>query len=130
MFSRIETDALDALHWAPVQHVMKDHKHGRDEARTIQVLPAPDSLFPNLVQALLIERHVADLRGNPKSDIPLRWISLAQTLAATPWRPSHSTSPVTWGSRTNRMMSTMAKTHLASAPVRVESNETQVSAVS
>ena len=36
-------DALDALPWqsVPVQHVMKDRGHGRDEVRTIQVLPAP-----------------------------------------------------------------------------------------
>jgi predicted transposase YbfD/YdcC len=64
-------DALDALPWAsvPVQHTMKDRGHGRDEVRTIQVLPAPGGIFPHAAQAFLIERHVADLRGNPKSDI-------------------------------------------------------------
>ncbi len=64
-------DALDALPWrtVQVQHVMKDRGHGRDEVRTIQVLPAPDGIFPHAAQAFLIERHVADLHGNPKSDI-------------------------------------------------------------
>jgi hypothetical protein len=62
---------LAALTWrtVPVQHVMKDRGHGRDEVRTIQVLPAPDGIFPHAAQAFLIERHVADLHGNPKSDI-------------------------------------------------------------
>src|SRR5258707_2763516 len=62
-------DALDALPWAcvPVQHVMTGRAHGRDETRTIQVLPAPAGMFPNAAQAFLIERHVADLHGNPVS---------------------------------------------------------------
>jgi hypothetical protein len=64
-------DALDALPWhqAPVSHVMHDRGHARDETRTIQVLPAPDGLFPCAAQAFLIERHVADLRGNLVSSI-------------------------------------------------------------
>src|SRR5258708_18788850 len=62
-------DALDALPCAcvPVQHVMTGRAHGRDETRTIQVLPAPAGMFPNAAQAFLIERHVADLHGNPVS---------------------------------------------------------------
>jgi hypothetical protein len=48
---------------------MHNRGHGRDETRTVQVLPAPDGLFPHAAQAFLIERHVADLRGNPVSDI-------------------------------------------------------------
>jgi hypothetical protein len=54
--------ALDALDWvsAPIAHVMGDHGHGRDETRTIQVLPAPDGLFPYAAQAFLIERTVRD----------------------------------------------------------------------
>ena len=64
-------DALDALPWrdVPVQHTMSDRAHGRDETRTIQVLPAPAGIWPYAAQAFLIERHVADLRGNPKSAI-------------------------------------------------------------
>jgi len=54
--------ALDALDWenTPVTHVMHDRGHGRDETRTIQVLPAPDGLFPYAAQAFLIERTVRD----------------------------------------------------------------------
>jgi predicted transposase YbfD/YdcC len=54
--------ALDALDWenTPVTHTMHDRGHGRDETRTIQVLPAPDGLFPHAAQAFLIERTVRD----------------------------------------------------------------------
>ena len=54
--------ALGALDWehTPVTHVMDDRGHGRHETRTIQVLPAPDGLFPHAAQALLIERTVRD----------------------------------------------------------------------
>jgi predicted transposase YbfD/YdcC len=54
--------ALDALDWenTPVTHVMHDRGHGRDETRTIQVLPAPDGLFPHVAQAFLIERTIRD----------------------------------------------------------------------
>jgi hypothetical protein len=44
---------------------MKDRGHGRDEVRTIQVLPAPDGVFPHAARAFPIERHVTDLRGSP-----------------------------------------------------------------
>jgi predicted transposase YbfD/YdcC len=79
-------DALDALPWqaVPVQHVMKDRGHGRDEIRTIQVLPAPAGLFPHAAQAFLIERHVADLRGNPVSDIAALGITSMPPRAAPP----------------------------------------------
>jgi hypothetical protein len=54
--------ALDALDWenTPVAHIMRDRGHGRDETRTIQVLPAPEGLLPHAVQAFLIERAVRD----------------------------------------------------------------------
>jgi predicted transposase YbfD/YdcC len=55
--------ALDALDWqnTPVTHVMRDRGHGRDETRTLQVLPAPADLgFPHAAQAFLIERTVRD----------------------------------------------------------------------
>jgi hypothetical protein len=39
---------------------MHDRGHGRDETRTVQVLPAPDGLFPHAAQAFLIERAVRD----------------------------------------------------------------------
>jgi predicted transposase YbfD/YdcC len=79
-------DALDALPWpaAPVQHVMKDRGHGRDEVRTIQVLPAPAGIFPHAAQAFLIERHVADLHGNPRSDIAALGITSMNPQRGTP----------------------------------------------
>jgi predicted transposase YbfD/YdcC len=54
--------ALDSLDWAgaPVAHVTEDRGHGRHERRTIQVLPAPDGVFPYADQAILIERTVRD----------------------------------------------------------------------
>ena len=57
--------ALDALDWenTPVTHVMHDRGHGRDETRTVQVLPAPEAVFPYADQAFLIERIVRDPHG-------------------------------------------------------------------
>lgn len=54
--------ALDALDWehVPVTHTAHDRGHGRDETRTLQVLPAPQGLFPHAAQAFLIERTVRD----------------------------------------------------------------------
>jgi len=83
-------DALDALAWqdAPVQHVMRGRGrgrgHGRAETRTIQVLPAPDGIFPHASQAFLIERHVTDLKGNPVSDIAALGITSMNEHRGTP----------------------------------------------
>ena len=54
--------ALDALDWqnTAVTHTMRDRGHGRDETRTMQVLPAPEGLFPHAAQAFLIERTIRD----------------------------------------------------------------------
>lgn len=54
--------ALDALDWgqAPIACTARDTGHGRDETRTLQVLPAPGDLFPHAAQAFLIERTVRD----------------------------------------------------------------------
>jgi predicted transposase YbfD/YdcC len=54
--------ALDALDWAaaPIVHTATSHGHGRDETRTLQVLPAPADCFPYAAQAFLIERTVHD----------------------------------------------------------------------
>ncbi len=56
--------ALDALDWenTPVTHVADDRGHGRDETRTLQLLPAPEGMFPYAAQAFLIERTVRDPR--------------------------------------------------------------------
>ena len=79
-------DALDSLPWpdAPVQHQMHDRGHGRDETRTIQVLPAPAGLFPHAAQAFLVERHVTDLRGKPESDIAALGITSMSPQRGTP----------------------------------------------
>jgi predicted transposase YbfD/YdcC len=56
---------LDTLPWhqAPISHRTCDRGHGRQETRTIQVLPAPGGLFPHAARAFLIERSVRDLSG-------------------------------------------------------------------
>jgi hypothetical protein len=53
---------LDALDWenTPVRDTAHHRGHGRDETRTLQVLPAPEGLFPYAAQAFLIERTVRD----------------------------------------------------------------------
>jgi hypothetical protein len=54
--------ALDALgrENTPSVHTAHQRGHGRDETRTLQVLPAPQGLFPCAAQAFLIERTVRD----------------------------------------------------------------------
>jgi predicted transposase YbfD/YdcC len=81
-------DALDALPWqsAPVQHTMRDRAHGRDETRTIQVLPAPAGIFPHAGQAFLIERHVRKLDGSPRSAIAVLGITSLAPGQAGPGR--------------------------------------------
>jgi predicted transposase YbfD/YdcC len=56
---------LDALPWTtvPIGHTMHDRGHGRQERRTIQVLPAPEGIFPYAQQVFLAERYVHDLNG-------------------------------------------------------------------
>lgn len=64
--------ALNAPPWAqtPIAHATTDRGHGRITTRTIQVLPAPDSLpFPHVRQVFLIERYVTDLHGRPVSAV-------------------------------------------------------------
>lgn len=56
-------DEIDALAWdaEPIAFMTCDRAHGRDELRTIKVLPAPPGLgFPDAKQVMLIERYVAD----------------------------------------------------------------------
>jgi hypothetical protein len=49
----------------PIGHTTHDrgHGHGHEEKRAIQVLPAPEGIFPHAQQAFLIERYVHDLDG-------------------------------------------------------------------
>ncbi|TQM68866.1 IS4 family transposase [Actinomadura hallensis] len=63
-------DRLDALPWAevPIGWMTYDRGHGRQEIRTIQVMPAPKGIrFPHVKQVFLIERHFLDLTGGPLS---------------------------------------------------------------
>jgi len=122
-------DALDALPWSSVsvQHVMKDRGHGRDEVRTIQVLAAPAGIFPHAAQAFLIERHVADLRGNPRSDIAALGITSMAARRGTPaviavhvrrhWgieNKLHYVRDVTYGEDASRVRTKNAPQNMAS----------------
>jgi hypothetical protein len=63
---------LNALPWAevPIAHTEHDRGHDRIERRTIQVLPAPDSIdFPYAAQVFLVERYVTDLHANSISAV-------------------------------------------------------------
>lgn len=65
-------DQLNALAWdqIPIGWMTYDRGHGRQEIRTIQTMPAPNSIrFPRAQQVFLIERHVHDLAGKPLSSI-------------------------------------------------------------
>ncbi|MGH3711087.1 MAG: ISAs1 family transposase [Pseudonocardiaceae bacterium] len=78
---------LNALPWAqvPIAHVEHDRGHGRTERRTIQVLPAPDTLeFPHAEQVFLAERYVADLHGNPTSAVAVLGLTSRPATRADP----------------------------------------------
>jgi predicted transposase YbfD/YdcC len=79
---------LDALPWttAPIGHTMCDRGHGRLERRTIQVLPAPNGIFPYAQQAFLVERYVHDLGGAPTSAIAALGITALSADQAGPER--------------------------------------------
>ena len=78
---------LNDLPWAevPVAHVEHDRGHGRTEHRTIQVLPAPDTInFPHAAQAFLVERYVADLHSNPISAVAVLGLTSRPATRADP----------------------------------------------
>lgn len=79
---------LDALPWAtvPIAHTMCDRGHGRDERRTIQVMPAPEGIFPYAAQVFLVERYVHDLHGNPKSAVAALGLTCLSAAQADPER--------------------------------------------
>jgi predicted transposase YbfD/YdcC len=65
-------DEIDALAWEaePTAWMTSDRAHGRDELRTIKVLPAPPGLgFPDAKQVMLIERHVTDRKTGKQSAV-------------------------------------------------------------
>jgi predicted transposase YbfD/YdcC len=78
--------ALDALPWAqaPIGHTMRDRGHGRDETRTIQVLPAPAGIFPYARQAFLVERYVHDLDGTLRSAVAALGLTCLPAQQASP----------------------------------------------
>jgi predicted transposase YbfD/YdcC len=71
-------DQIDALPWTqtPIGWLTYDRGHGRQEIRTIQVLPAPSNIrFAHAHQVFLIERHVHDLNGKHLSSIAVLGIT-------------------------------------------------------
>jgi predicted transposase YbfD/YdcC len=79
---------LNALPWTevPIGHTMRNRGHGRDERRTIQVLPAPDRIFPYAQQVFLIERYVHDLSGTLISAVAALGITALSAEQAGPQR--------------------------------------------
>jgi predicted transposase YbfD/YdcC len=78
---------LNALSWAevPIAHIEHDRGHGRIERRTIQVLPAPDTItFPHAAQAFLVERYVSDLHDNPTSAVAVLGLTSRPATHANP----------------------------------------------
>lgn len=80
--------ALDALPWltVPVTHTTRDRGHGRQERRTIQVMPAPEGIFPYAKQVFLVERYVNDLDGTPKSAVAALGLTCLSAAQAGPER--------------------------------------------
>lgn len=79
---------LDALPWesTPVSHVMSGRGHGRRETRTIQVLPAPEGIWPYARQVFLVERYVYDLAGTLTSAVAALGLTALSAAQADPER--------------------------------------------
>lgn len=85
-------DRLDAMAWkdVPIGWMTYDRGHGRQEIRTIQVLPAPTGIgFPHARQVLLIERHVYDLDDKHTSSTAVLAITDLSAEQADPERLLH-----------------------------------------
>jgi predicted transposase YbfD/YdcC len=82
---------LDALPWTqvPIGHTSHDRGHGRQEKRTIQVLPAPEHIFPHARQAFLVERYVYDLGGTLTSAVAALGLTALSAEQAGPERLAH-----------------------------------------
>jgi len=81
--------AVNALPWedTKITHTDRSRGHGRDETRTIQVLPAPEDLpFPHAAQVFLIERHVRGLDGSRRSDVAALGVTSLTPAKASPAR--------------------------------------------
>lgn len=82
-------DQLDALDWnqIPIGWTTYDNGHGRNEIRTIQVMPAPaGTRFPHVKQVFLIERHVYDLAWKPTSTVAVLGVTNLTAKLAGPRR--------------------------------------------
>jgi hypothetical protein len=79
---------LNALPWTtvPIGHTSHDRGHGRDERRTIHLLPAPEGIFPYAQQAFLVERYVHDLTAALTSAIAALGITALPAAHAGPER--------------------------------------------
>ena len=79
---------LDALPWqtVPAGHVMTGRGHGRTERRTIQVLPAPEGIWPHARQVFLVERYVYDLTGTLTSAVATLGLTALTAAQAGPER--------------------------------------------
>jgi predicted transposase YbfD/YdcC len=79
---------LNALPWetVPVSHVMSGRGHGRAERRTIQVLPAPEGIWPYARQVFLVERYVYDLAGTLTSAVAALGLTALSAAQADPER--------------------------------------------
>jgi predicted transposase YbfD/YdcC len=82
-------DQLDTLPWrsTPIGWMTYDRGHGRQEIRTLQVLPAPKGIrFPHVKQVFLIERHFHDLDGKPSSSAAVLGVTSLAAAQAGPER--------------------------------------------
>ena len=79
---------LDALPWTdiPIGHTIHDRGHGRIERRTIQVMNAPEGIFPYARQVFLIERYVHDLAGTLTSAAAALGLTCLSARQADPQR--------------------------------------------
>lgn len=78
---------IDALDWesAPLAWMTSDRAHGRDELRTIKVLPAPLGLnFPGATQVMLIERYVTDRKTGKQSAVAVLCVTNLTAAQASP----------------------------------------------
>jgi predicted transposase YbfD/YdcC len=78
---------IDALPWqdTPLGWVSADRGHGRDEVRTIKVLPAPPGLgFPGARQVMLIERYVTDRKTGKQPAVAVLAVTSLTAAQATP----------------------------------------------
>jgi hypothetical protein len=74
---------LDALPWhdVPVSYATEERGHGRHEVRTIQVMDAPEGIWPHAAPVFLIERYVREIKTGNRSAVAalgLTWATAAQ----------------------------------------------------